>query len=117
MWYSFVSETHHAILCLGLCRVGLAFVSKRVKSQETRKDACHPDKADYNAYQMHADNHGHNTNGAAVKITQSFSTIKRILGDEKIVFDGTNSHGQFFACHEFTKLHARNIWSTSPEIL
>lgn len=46
-------------------------------SRENKKKVCHPDKADYNAYQIHADNYSHNTNGTAVKITQSLSTIKK----------------------------------------
>lgn len=40
-----------------LFRVGVTFLVLRVKAQAGRgKNACHPDTADYKAYQIHADN-------------------------------------------------------------
>lgn len=114
MWSLIVSVTDHAIFSdLPLCRVGVAFLVKLDKSQETRKDVWHPDKTDYNAYQIHADNYGHHTNRTAVKITQSFSPIKSVAGDEKIVCDGTNSRGRFLVKQS---IHVMQLQSCIPEI-
>lgn len=48
----------------------------------TRCVASERDKADYEAYQIHADNYGLNANGTAVEIRRSLSTSKK--HDEEI---------------------------------